>query len=349
MQSENDSSLMSDFPRVVVDALEGPVWVLDREMTYQYINEYIETRTEVPAGEWIGTELTEMWERQFDSVENVQALQKANKRVLDGESQKEKTKVDVSIDGQSRTRIVKSVPLRSESRDQVPGVINIGRDISKLQTRERQLEVIDRVLRHNVRNELSVIRGNAEIIERLDHAEAQRQAEIIRTTSDRLLDTVYKEREIVELIRTDPQRRELDLVPLIQSLVESSADANAEASIRAELPESGSVIAIDQIGRAIEEMLEKAIERNDQAEPVVEVQLEEHNDAICVLVSDDGPGIPDEELGVLTGANIQPLYHGSGLGLWLVNWIVDVSGGSLYFEENDPRGSVIRVELPKAS
>ena len=42
------------------------------------------------------------------------------------------------------------------------------------------------------------------------------------------------------------------------------------------------------------------------------------------------------------------LEHASGLGLWLVHWIVTESGGSVSFEEREPRGSVVELTLPRA-
>jgi hypothetical protein len=42
------------------------------------------------------------------------------------------------------------------------------------------------------------------------------------------------------------------------------------------------------------------------------------------------------------------LEHLSGFGLWLVNWVLSVSGGSLAFEDNNPRGTVVRLALPAA-
>jgi K+-sensing histidine kinase KdpD len=41
------------------------------------------------------------------------------------------------------------------------------------------------------------------------------------------------------------------------------------------------------------------------------------------------------------------LEHASGLGLWLVHWIVTESGGSVSFEEREPRGSVVELTLPR--
>jgi len=50
---------------------------------------------------------------------------------------------------------------------------------------------------------------------------------------------------------------------------------------------------------------------------------------------------------VLTGDHeVEPLFHGRGMGLWLVNLIVQYSDGTLAFEENDPQGSVVTIRLP---
>ena len=59
-------------------------------------------------------------------------------------------------------------------------------------------------------------------------------------------------------------------------------------------------------------------------------------------------GIPDEEVTVLPRGTESPLHHGSGLGLWLVHWLVSASGGDLDFADNRPRGSVVTLTLERA-
>ncbi|MDX1746566.1 MAG: ATP-binding protein [Halobacteriales archaeon] len=64
-----------------------------------------------------------------------------------------------------------------------------------------------------------------------------------------------------------------------------------------------------------------------------------------VRVADDGPGIPEPDRKVLVGTDTG-LENASGLGLWLVNWIVSESGGEVHYEPNEPRGSVVVIRLP---
>ena len=69
--------------------------------------------------------------------------------------------------------------------------------------------------------------------------------------------------------------------------------------------------------------------------------------AVTVAVRDDGPGLPVAEQRILEGKEETPLEHGLGVGLWLVTWLVTSIGGEVDYEENDPRGSVVRLTFPE--
>lgn len=64
-----------------------------------------------------------------------------------------------------------------------------------------------------------------------------------------------------------------------------------------------------------------------------------------MVVTDDGPGIPERERTVLDSGTETQLEHGRGIGLWFVNWAVTRLGGELEFARNDPTGSVVTVRL----
>jgi K+-sensing histidine kinase KdpD len=70
---------------------------------------------------------------------------------------------------------------------------------------------------------------------------------------------------------------------------------------------------------------------------------------VTVEVADLGPGIPDMEKNVITGeVEERPTFHGGGLGLRLVDVIVRQSDGVVRFEENDPRGCIVMIQLQAA-
>jgi signal transduction histidine kinase len=108
-------------------------------------------------------------------------------------------------------------------------------------------------------------------------------------------------------------------------------------------------MAVGNIEHAFHELLENAVEHSDRPTPGVEIEISETDSTVTVCIADDGPGIPPVEQEVFQGnREIDPLHHGSGTGLWLIYWLVKRSDGQLDFEDNDPRGSIVSIELQRS-
>lgn len=225
-------------------------------------------------------------------------------------------------------------------------IIGMSRDITDLVKRTKQLQVLDRVLRHNLHNDMNIIRGHAETIRDATTGSVADDAETIIAESDRLLDTVDKEREITNLLSAERSSRSIELGTIIDESVAAAREHSPQASITVDRPEEVRAMAIPELSQAIDELLMNALDHSDRDQPTVHIGINETDDRVEIRVTDDGPGIPEMERNVLTGAaDIEPLYHGSGLGLWLVQFIVKESDGRLSFEENEPRGSVVVIRL----
>lgn len=230
-----------------------------------------------------------------------------------------------------------------------PASITAIRDISARADQARQLRVLERILRHNLRNAMMTIRGNAEIIQENDDT-AIEAIESILNTSDRLMSTVEKQREVVELLADSPTLERIDASEVCTQAVGTVREDYPEATVELETYEEATVFATDKLERALLELIDNAVTHTDRKDPCVRLTIDQpSSDTVSIEIADNGPGIPDEEVNVLTrDYEIDPLYHGSGLGLWLVNWIVRRSRGSLSFAENEPRGSVVTIELRRA-
>lgn len=213
---------------------------------------------------------------------------------------------------------------------------------------EGHLEVLHRVLRHNLSNEMNLILGRAENL--LD-GPGREDAEEIMESAERLLDVTDKEEDIVKIISRDEYEKEDILIKrVLEGVLERVESTHPEAEIRADwgIDEDEKVRAIPEIEKALYELVENAIIHNDSDRPEIDVETES-NGHVEISIRDRGPRIPSQEVGVLMeDQQISPLYHGSSLGLWLVSWIVKKTGGDIEFEENEPRGNEITVRLPKA-
>lgn len=240
-----------------------------------------------------------------------------------------------------------STPVDGESGEHYGRLWTV-RDITDRKEAVRQLQVLHRVLRHNLSNQMSIIRGSAEQL--LDEGGAvEDTAATIVEEADRLLDVTDEHREIVRLLSERPAPRPVELDELLDWTVRALGEEFPGADVELDGPEVGTVHAIPAVETAVRELVTNAVVHSDRDSPSVAVRTESGESAVRVRVVDEGPGIPDEEAQVLTGGQtVDPLYHGLGMGLWLVYWIVSLSDGTVDVAANDPRGSVVTVELPRA-
>ncbi|WP_324756940.1 PAS domain S-box protein [Haloarcula montana] len=246
----------------------------------------------------------------------------------------------------ARDFLFRGVPYTQPDDDTVAG-FGIYTDITEQRERERRLEVLNRVLRHNLRNDLTVVLGLAdEISERVEDEQLaslldrlQGKAEAVASLSDRA-------RQIEQSVRREDAGNQPVDIP---SVAGSVADAIAEeygVDIETSLPDQPAVAADGRFHRVLEELLENAVEHTGPG-PTVWLDVAVAPETVTVTVVDDGPGIPDHELDVLTGdESITQLTHGSGLGLWLVIWITHSYGGSVEFDA-DTDGTTVRLRLPR--
>jgi signal transduction histidine kinase len=212
-----------------------------------------------------------------------------------------------------------------------------------------QLQVTDRILRHNLHNALNVIMLDTQTIQREASGKAEIAADSIEDRIHELLDEIEKQRRITRTLSVDSTPVQIDVVTLIRDIVEGIDTEYPDAQIELTAPDTALVVAVGNIEHAFHELLENAVEHSDQPAPVVEIEISGADSTVTVSIADDGPGIRPVEQEVFQGnREIDPLHHGSGTGLWLVYWLVERSNGQLDFEDNEPRGNIVSIELQRS-
>ncbi|MFB6202787.1 MAG: PAS domain S-box protein [Halorhabdus sp.] len=235
---------------------------------------------------------------------------------------------------------------RRDQDGEITGLIGLIRDVSERRARTTQIRTVDRVLRHNLNNALTVILGNADRIATEATGDLEACAERIVTQGEQLRETAEKERQITTFLSESSAPIERDAVPIVEAVVEDVRARHPDVDLTVDLPEAAPVLAVRHLDRAIDELLTNAVVHSDRARPSVTITIRTVEGSVEISVADDGPGIPAMERQILTGQrDVKPTHHGRGIGLWLVSLIVQYSDGALTFEENDPRGSVVTMRL----
>ncbi len=224
-------------------------------------------------------------------------------------------------------------------------------DISDRKQYVRRLEVLNRVLRHDLRNDAGVIIGNTQLLTELNGP--SEYIETIRTTATDMVSLSETVREIENALDSDQRSNgTLKLQQILNGCIDRAMTdyPNAKIVNQWECDSAVRILGNDQLAIAFDNVIENAIEHNDRDVPEVIVTVtNEITDFVTVEIADDGPGLPERERRVFNDGTESELEHSFGLGLWLVNWVVVDSGGNVTVDETDAGGGLIRIHLPKAT
>jgi len=257
------------------------------------------------------------------------------------------------VEEQQRVYDVMSSTL-SDYHDRVVGYVLRFRDVTDRHTYEQRLKVANRVLRHDLRNRMNVIRGWADELDDHESPEVRNAGRRITTTADELIELGEQVRDLVETADYVGEATEsVDLHAHITPVVERVRNDYPDVTVETDLVTGVSVRVphAKLLTISVRNLLENAVEHNDTDRPWVRLSVQPATDAddyTRLHVADNGPGIPDAERAVLRRGTETPLKHGSGLGLWLVHWTATAAGGTVTFEPNEPRGSVVTLALRPA-
>lgn len=254
-----------------------------------------------------------------------------------------------TVDG-TRRFLVRTVPGRPDAPTHTATGYVIYVDVEASRRRE-QLAVLTRFLRHNVRNDVSVLRAYLEQIRRVvgDPSVADYAAAAM-TTADKLSRRSQKARTAQELVDgTEAERQtKFDLKQVVSERITAVRQEFAAVELTmAVSADSPIVTAHDRLPLAVGEVLENAASHAGDT-PTVTVTVDATETTGIVIVADDGPGIPERETRVINRGEENQLEHGRGIGLWLVSWIADASDGVLCVTRPDDGGTMVRLSLPLA-
>ncbi|MFB6102609.1 MAG: PAS domain S-box protein [Haloplanus sp.] len=240
----------------------------------------------------------------------------------------------------------------------VTQLVGAARDITDLRGYERQLEtqrdqlqLLNRIVRHDIRNDMTVVLGFGQRLRDDIDAEHRDDLDRILETSRHTVELTNTARDLVEMIRRteEPEIQSTTLRDALTDEVENTDRSYPTATFELGDVPDVRVRANDLLSAVFRNLLHNAVQHNDSDEPRVEVTVTDTDDSVCVHVADNGSGIPDERKADIFGKEERGLDSpGTGMGLYVVDTLVDLYGGDVWVTDNEPTGSVFHVELRKA-
>jgi signal transduction histidine kinase len=327
-----------------------PVALLDDDGTIKFVNEaWVEFGRENGRGREesdVGTNYFELCERANDSFAS--SATKAIQRVLAGDVDSEQVEYPCHGDGERRWYAMAVVAVEADGPAEVALV---HQDVSQYR---QHINVLDRVLRHNLRNKANIILGHAAALASDRDDETATAATTIGAAARELLSLSEQARRYREVSTDDRPTTAIDVVSVVSEVTERLSRNYSQAVVETSLPVAALVQATQSLSLVVHEVVENAIVHNDRPDPWVRVEVvrvhEGGDERVSIRVADDGPGIPPEDRRLLTGGlEEHPIRHGSQLGVWVVSSLVTSLNGTVSVEPRTPRGSVVTMTFPSAT
>lgn len=330
-------------PAGILDMVPDPLYLLDSSGHIREVNGALVEYTGYTEAELRGRKMADLLPATADTESQ------PNPRTDDSEPQEATTfEATLVTKGGTQIRTEANVTTVTDAAGDDAVTVGVLREIQerkrRAENRDLLKQVMTRVFRHNVRNELMITKSHSDLIDDQAAADVGAHTEKIRNAADRLLGHSEKVRLIEQVLDGDGMS-EIDLTDVVSTVVDRVRQASPEAKVDVALPATAVVEADPQIDRAVQEMVENAIEHAPpESEPCVDIWLDRRDDAQTLFVEDNSGGLADHEVDVLRRGSERDLEHSSGVGLWLIRWLAEQSDAEMIAHRTDD-GSLMGIRF----
>lgn len=220
----------------------------------------------------------------------------------------------------------------------------------RIKRQREELAVLHRVMRHNLRNDMNVIQGRADLVEESAEDETlSAHCDEIKRTVDETLGYAEKTSRIRRV--SEVGRTTVDLSTQLPAVVEQHPRVDDSVSVEIDLSEDTQVVVNQLFTEAFAELLTNAISHTETTP--VEIQVRAFPDPdrkgfVAIEVTDNGPGMQEADSRVINDGREGQLLHLDGLGLWFAYWTVVEGGGEMRIEAAATGGTTVRLSVPAA-
>lgn len=327
----------------IVETASEPIYTLDGDLRLTLANSAL--------ADLLGREREALMGEHVSSVfdtGHAEALGDAATKLYARDERDPVTIETTVTDDLGRTRRFQTAVSPKMDTEGFHGLVCVSHDVTDVTEHERRLSVLDRVLRHNLRNKMNVVLARAQSIQETAADEAVADAGAsIETAAEELLGLGEAARSFHDAL--DPSQTELlgveDIAEHAAHVVEAARLSYDDVTIEADLPEAAPATVHAEFELALSELVDNAATHGGPG-TTVRVEVETVDDEVVVRVLDDGPGVPTLEQRALEAGWESPLQHATGLGLWFVQWTITNGGGTMSIANRESGGAVVELRLP---
>lgn len=217
--------------------------------------------------------------------------------------------------------------------------------------REQAWREMAKQVAHEIKNPLTPMRLSVQSFERKFNPEDENIKEKLAEYSQTLIQQIDVMSSIAsafsDFAKMPTQKKEeIEVI----SVVKLALDIFNEKSIKY-LPENKELFAFldkTQLIRIVTNLVKNAIQATESEEnPLIQVEVLEHQNKIKIIVSDNGKGISNDVKDLIFEPKFTTKSSGMGLGLAMIKNIIEAYDGKIFFTSKEGEGTVFTVTLPK--
>lgn len=340
---------MSRFPpriyEAVFYAIENAAVVVDLNFVIRDANEaaadflHYEDREHL-----IGTPISEIL---VDST----LLETVAGKVVNDERWVEECEV-MAYDDQVFFGIASAVPIVIDGETRA--LVGVFTDLTERRQHLNALKILNRVLRHNIRNDVNVALGHVEELATLvDDEEKRARLETIRSRLSGIVGDADTARQLEQLLSepSNPVVGTYDLSGALDAALREARATYEHATVTG--PDGDGdvqVVGNELVEQVLSDLIENAVVHNDSETPHVDVSVDVNEETVDVHVADDGPGVSPKRRDLIFGREeVSQLHHGDGFSLFVVDQVMKSYGGTVRVESSDSDGAEFTLRFPRPS
>ena len=226
------------------------------------------------------------------------------------------------------------------------GIVGVMRDVTQRLEQEKQLhdhkehiELINKILRHDLSNNLAVIKSAIAIYKK------GKDPSMLDEASNRCLSgsqLIRKMKNLQNVIDTNNKLRPIRVTRVLEGVKKNFV------SVQISVKGQAFVMADDTLVSVLDNIINNGIERGKADK--IEIELKEKDTKSYIQISDNGIGIPDKvKRKIFEEGFIHGISGNTGIGLYIVKKAINNFGGTVKVTDNELGGATFILELDRAS
>lgn len=234
------------------------------------------------------------------------------------------------------------------------------RTAKKLADEREMLTLLNQIVRHDIRNDANAIAGWASLLKESLGSQGQAELQRIEATATQMMELTTTAADLTQTLTHDTadELRPTNVTESLRFQLDKLQGAPSVHSKQVELDTSRVpevdvwVLADDMLSAVFSNLLNNAVfhTQTDPVEITVVVDQDATEETVEIRIADNGPGIPDSAKETVFGRGEKGLASdGTGLGLYLVDQLMDRYNGDVHISNNTPMGTIVHLSFQQVN